>query len=248
MIYIFPDSESLARYASNLIAVTAQSCVAERGRFDFVLAGGKTPNRTYEMLAHTLCERRDLWENTHIFWGDERCVPLNHPESNYRAARLHMLETLKIPPDQIHRIPAEDSNPAQAAERYGKIFPLRPDLLLLGMGEDGHTASLFPGSTALDEATRRFVVTQVAVEPRLRITITPPAIAAARTIVVLASGANKAVALRRVFSQDGDIHETPARLVRDAVWLVDKVAAKGLAGLGVTVLSETGSETADGRR
>jgi 6-phosphogluconolactonase len=230
MIYTFDDSESLAQYAANEIAKSAQLSMAERGRFDLVLAGGKTPNRTYEILAEAGSGSR-LWENTHFSWADERCVPPDDVESNYHSARLCLLDPLKIPPGHIHRIPAEDADPSEAAERYGTIFPQRPDLLLLGMGDDGHTASLFPGSPALDETRRRFVVSQAPVEPRLRITATPPTIAAARTILVLVCGKNKADAVRRVFSREGDIHETPARLVRGAIWLVDKSAAKELSGI-----------------
>jgi len=234
MISTFSDHETLSQAAARQILMMGQRCLVERQRYDLVLAGGKTPNRTYEILAATGCANRNLWENTHIYWGDERCVAPDHAESNYHSARVHLLDTLEIAPDHVHRIPADDPNLHQAAERYGNVFPLQPDLLLLGIGDDGHTASLFPGSPALAETARRFVVAQVPVEPRLRITITPPAIAQARTILVLASGSNKADALRRVFANESNIHETPARLVRDALWLVDRDAATGIADVGIS--------------
>jgi len=224
----FPNYEALSQAAAKNILLVGQRCLAEKGRFDLVLSGGKTPARTYEILAAKAQENRGLWNKTRVFWGDERCVPPDDPRSHYHMAKLCLLDPLKIPPVQIHRIEAEDPNPQEAARHYESIFPAQPDLLLLGMGEEGHTASLFPGSPALDETRRRLVPVEVPALPPLRITITPPVIAAARTVFVLASGSNKAEALRRVFAKDGDVHETPARLVRDGVWFVDAEAAKGI--------------------
>jgi len=233
MILTFPDLESLSQAAARHIVLTGQRSIDDRGVFELALSGGNTPNRTYELLGET-AGQRDLWENTHFYWGDERCVPPDHPQSNYGAARRVLLDALRVPPENIHRIRAEDPNRHRAAEEYAAIFPAQPDLLLLGMGGDGHTASLFPGSPALDETDERFVATESPKEPRLRITITPPAIAAAQMIMVLVSGGDKADALRRVFAPRGDAHETPARLVRDAVWLIGGEAAKGFVGKKAT--------------
>jgi len=226
---VLPDYEQLSQAAARNIVLIGQRGVVEHGTFELVLAGGKTPVRAYQLLAERSGDNRTLWDNTHVFWGDERCVPPDHVESNYGIARRWLLDPLQIPTSQIHRIPADGPDPHEAAEQYESVFPLRPGLLLLGMGADGHTASLFPGSPALDETTKRFVAVEAPVEPRLRITITPPAIAAAREVMVLTFGANKAAALRRVFSPEGDVRETPARLVRDAVWLVDSGAVGGLS-------------------
>jgi 6-phosphogluconolactonase len=229
MLCEFPDYEALSQAAARNILLIGQRCVAECGQFELVLAGGKTPSRAYAILAQGSKENRKLWENTHVFWGDERCVSPDHEESNYHVARLAMLDSLRIPPNQIHRIPADDPNIHEAAAIYEAVFPQEPDVLLLGMGAEGHTASLFPGSPALDETRRRFVAVEVPVEPRRRITMTPPAIASAREILVLVSGADKADALKRVLTTAGDFHKTPARLVRDAVWFVDQDATKGLS-------------------
>jgi len=228
MLCEFPDYESLCQAAARNILLIGQRCVAEHGQFELVLAGGETPGRVYAILAERSRENRKLWEYTHVYWGDERCVPPDHEQSNYYMARQAMLDTLRIPASQIHRIPAEDPNSHEAAAIYEAIFPQEPDVLLLGMGAEGHTASLFPGSAALKETRRRFVAVEAPVEPRRRITMTPPAIASAREILVLVSGADKAGALRRVLSTAGDFHQTPARLVRNAVWFVDQDAAKGL--------------------
>lgn len=231
MIRVFSSYEELSNAAAKQIVLIGRQRVAERGRFDLILAGGKTPRRTYEILSETTHSDRTLWKHTHIFWSDERCVLSDHPESNYGIAKIALLDFLRIPPQHIHRIPGENPDPGETAKRYESEFPLQPDLVMLGCGEDGHTASLFAGSPALDESKRRFAAVEAPVEPRGRITMTPPAIAAARTIFVLAAGSSKAAALRHIFSKAGHIHNTPARLVRDAIWFVDKDAAAQLNDL-----------------
>ncbi len=235
MLCIFDDREELSRAAARHIVQVGRQCIEEHGRFDLVLSGGSTPSRVYEMLGGTAQGHPTLWENTHFFWGDERCVPPEHPESNYHLAKISLLESLGIAPRQVHRMTAEAPDPESAALAYEAEFPAEPDLLLLGCGEDGHTASLFPGSRALHESRRRFVAVEGPKEPRRRITITPPAIAAAGSVLVLVAGANKALAVLRVLSREGSIEETPARLVRGARWFMDKDASAEIIRSGAGV-------------
>jgi 6-phosphogluconolactonase len=203
-----------------------REAVVQRGLFHLALSGGSTPRGAYGILAEKLGADPRLRRATHFYWGDERCVPAGHPQSNYAMARGCLLDRLEILPGQVHRIHAEDPDPEGAAEQYAASFPARVDLLLLGMGEDGHTASLFPGSRGLARGDRRFVFVEAPVEPRGRITITPAGIAAAREVLVLVCGASKAAALRRVFAPEGDVQQSPARLVREATWFVDRSAAE----------------------
>jgi len=228
MIRIFADHESLSFAAAEYVASQAEEAIRSRGRFTWLLAGGRTPEAMYRILAGTPFRDRGFWRGTHIFWGDERCVPPDDGQSNYFLAKRCFLDHVAIPPEQIHRIEAEAPERDAAAEAYEALLPARPDLLLLGMGADGHTASLFPYAAALDESERRVVPAEAPVEPKLRITITPAVFGQCRRILVLASGPAKAQALQRVFCEEGDVRRTPARLVRDAEWFVDRAATKGL--------------------
>lgn len=233
MIRIFADYEALSRAAANHVVLAGKRCAAERGRFDWVLAGGATPRTTYQAVAELTQEVPGFWQHTHLYWGDERLVPGDHPDSNYHMTKSCLLNLIDIPPEQIHRIPGEAPDAHAAARRYQADFPARPDLLMLGVGGDGHIASLFPGSPLLGERDSLLAVAEAPVEPRLRITVTPPVLTAVRQVVVLVSGPAKAAALRRVFSQEGGIDQTPARLVRGATWFVDQQAAKEIIELGV---------------
>jgi 6-phosphogluconolactonase len=150
--------------------------------------------------------------------------------SNYRMAREALLDRVPIAPDRIHRIEAEAADPAAAASAYERILPREADLVILGLGTDGHTASLFPGDDGVRSLRRRVLVVRAPVEPRCRITVTPPFLAAARNVAVLVSGSSKAEALARVFLGAGPVDETPARLVRDRVWFCDAEAAAWLRG------------------
>lgn len=225
MIRIFPDYEALSRAAAEHVVRVGREALMQRGMFHLALSGGSTPGGAYGILAEELRADPRLRRATHFYWGDERCVPAEHPQSNYAMARGCLLDRLEILPGQVHPIQADDPDPQGAAERYAASFPARVDLLLLGMGEDGHTASLFPGSRGLAKGNPRFVFVEAPVEPRGRITITPSGIAAARGVLVLVCGANKAEALRRVFAPEGDVQQSPARLVREARWFVDRGAA-----------------------
>jgi 6-phosphogluconolactonase len=212
--------------AAEAIMTIGQSCFAERGRFLLVLSGGNTPRETYSSLAELFHHKQRLWEKTHIYWSDERCVPPTDARSNYRMARETLLDALPIPLDNIHRIRGEADDLRAEAGCYDVEFPAKPDLVLLGLGEDGHTASLFPHSPALEETQRKFVVVETPADPPMRITITPPAIAVAAEIMILVSGIHKAHAVEQVFSETANFRDVPARLVHDAIWLMDKEAAQ----------------------
>lgn len=202
-VYATPQAaaEALAAEVSRLSA----EAVAGRGRFTVALAGGSTPATLYRALALPLFARDIDWSRWHVFWGDERCVPPNHPDSNYGMARRTLLDHVPIPPSQVHRIPGED-DPHRAADAYAATLAesLAPDgrldLALLGIGADGHTASLFPGTAALDERDRLVVANWVPPLDAYRITLTLPALNRARRVAVLAAGADKADAVRRALA------------------------------------------------
>jgi len=227
MLHVFRTLEQVSVQAAEHIASLARSAVGSRGRFDWLLAGGRTPERTYTILARET--RADaFWNDAHVYWGDERCVAPEHSGSNFGAAKRTLLDPIGLCGEHVHRIRAELADRAAAAREYEDILPARPDLLLLGMGQDGHIASLFPHSPALEEKCKR-VADVIGPKPPLeRITITPPVLASARYVMVLVAGEAKADALARVFAKEGDVHETPARLVQEADWFVDADAAAAI--------------------
>lgn len=224
MIHVFKDRCALARRVAGFVLEVGRRCVAERGVFRLVLSGGGTPETTYRMLGETAETDRAVWQQTHFYWGDERCVPPDDPQSNYLTAKRALFDQLHVSPDRVHRIEAEAPDPDDAARRYAKDFPAHPDLALLGVGTDGHMASIFPRSRALHEEGS-FCAVEAPVDPRCRITMTPRTILAAGEVLVLVSGSGKADALLRVFGEQGSVRDTPARLLRDATWLVDEAAA-----------------------
>lgn len=242
MLYVFSDYAKLSEEAALFIEQVGRRSIEQRGRFDWVLSGGTTPRGVLVLLAAKTPDPPDLWKNTHVFWGDERYVPPECPDSNYFMAFQALLGHVDIPTAQIHPIPTEMPEPRKAAEQYDSVFPAEPDLVLLGMGEDGHTASLFPHSGALRERDKRFTVSESPIEPRVRITLTPPAIAAARDVLVLVSGPEKAPVLRRIFADHGDVDEAPARLVRNATWFVDQAAAQQIFELRISGVARIGGD------
>lgn len=199
-----------------------RAAVAARGRCALALAGGSTPRETYRRLSTTHAGRLS---SVDFYFGDERCVPPDDPESNFRMAREALFERCGIPDERIHRIAAERADRERAAAEYERLLPDRLDLLLLGIGEDGHIASLFPGSWSLGERARRVVVVESPKPPRRRITITPPVVEAARRVLVLACGASKARAVARALRGEEDPSVVPARLARRGTWIVDRAAA-----------------------
>lgn len=231
---VFPDPAALADTAATYIVERAQRAVAARGRFNVALAGGSTPRPTYRCLLHPPWFATIPWSHVHLFWGDERCVPPDHDASNYRMVREVLLESAPIPKANIHRIPGE-LPPKDAASHYRweletALGPeLRFDLILLGMGVDGHTASLFPGSEALDEEDRTVVAVHAAdLDVPERVTLTLPLINAARDVLFLVTGSAKARTLARVWA---NVPLPAARVQpKDGAlqWFVDRDAAARL--------------------
>ena len=191
------------------------------------LAGGTTPRATYEALAKA--EGID-WPRVSIYFGDERAVPPDHADSNYRLARAALLDHVAIAQASVHRLHAEEPDREAAADAYARQLPDAFDVLILGIGEDGHTASLFPGSPAIHETARLVVPVTGPKPPFERMTLTPPALERSRTTLVLAAGASKADAVFRALEGPSDVDGCPVQLVRDAVWLMDHAAAAQLSG------------------
>jgi 6-phosphogluconolactonase len=214
------DPEELSRAAAKELAGIAQAALESRGRFDLALAGGHTPKRLYEILAAEYRERID-WKRTHLFWGDERYVGADDPLSNYRMARESLIEPLALPTENVHPMPTSFAEPDDAARAYEKLLhehfgseDPRFDLVLLGIGSEGHTASLFPGAPALNEKQRWVLAVRVAAKPPLRLTLTLPAINAARQVFFLVSGADKKAIVAKLLSLGADgSAEYPASLV-----------------------------------
>jgi 6-phosphogluconolactonase len=229
-----PDAGALAREAAHRFVARAQEAVAARGRFLVALAGGSTPRGAYELLAGDVFAPRVDWARVHVFWGDERCVPPDHTDSNYRMAREALLDRIPISAGNVHRMRGE-LVPEAAADAYEAELDEvlgaegRFDLVLLGMGVDGHTASLFPGTQALEERERRVAAYYVEKLGAWRVTLTLPALNAARRVLFLVGGAGKRDALNRVRAGE----PLPAALVRpeegEVTWLVEKQPPAGAA-------------------
>jgi len=216
--FVRPDAEAVARGAAEAIALAISRA---EGEFHLALAGGTTPKRTYELLVGLSV----AWERVHLWFGDERCVPPDHVDSNYAMVRAALLERAPVAASHVHRMRAEDPDRDATARDYEHGLPPALDLLLLGLRPDGHTASLFPGSVALRETVRRVVPVVGPKPPPNRLTITPPVIAAARRVVVLATGAEKVGAVRLALTGEVDPFDCPARLLRAAEWHLDRAAA-----------------------
>ena len=215
----------LARQAAGWLDLEVSSAIAERGSCALGLAGGRTPEPVYRELASRLSID---WKRVHVFFGDERAVPPDHPDSNYRVVHLALLSRVPIPSGNIHRMEAERIDREAAAREYERSLPPRLDVLLLGMGSDGHTASLFPGSAALDERHRLVVPVLGAKPPAIRLTITPPVIEAARKVAVIATGKDKALMVARAIEGPLALKAVPVQLARRGVWFVDQAAAAQL--------------------
>lgn len=236
-IRVLPDPASLAEAAARHIVENAQSAIDARGRFSIALSGGSTPRDLHVKLANPPFKDELDWAHVHVFFGDERCVPPDDPQSNYRMAMDTLLGHVPIPNEQIHRMKGE-LPPDQAAAEYerelkeffGADAPAL-DLVLLGMGDNGHCASLFPGCHALHEQ-QRWVVAEFIPEVNMwRITLTPIVLNAAREVVFLVAGGNKADMLRQVLEGPFEPDERPAQIVRptgELIWMVDAAAAAKL--------------------
>ncbi len=238
-VTIFDDAEEVARAAAERFVELAQSATAKRGRFAVALSGGSTPKRTYELLAGDDYKDRVDWPKVHVFFGDERMVPPDDAESNYRMASEAMLSCLSIPPENVHRINGLGDSVANARLYEDELRTFFNndgwpsfDLVLLGMGDDGHTASLFPGTRALDERDAWVAANWVEKLKAYRVTLTAPAINRAAHIIFLVTGANKATPLSEVLKGEPDTRRLPSQLIKpldgSLEWLVDKAAAAGL--------------------
>lgn len=240
LLHVFSTVQDLSNAVAERVATLSAQAVARRGRFTVALSGGSMPALLGPPLTTAPLRRRINWAAWRVFWADERCVPLTSPESNYRLAREHLLDHVPIPPEQIYPL-SPNLPPDQAAQAYqaalAQVFkpeagrPPRFDLILLGLGEDGHTASLFPGHH-LPEQNNIWVaaVNNAPKPPPERITLTLPVLNNARQVIFLVAGAGKAEILARVL---GDPPETlPARQIQlvDGVvtWFVDSTAARYL--------------------
>jgi 6-phosphogluconolactonase len=236
IIKTLPDSQSLARAAAYHFVECAQQAINEHGSFAVALAGGSTPQAAYETLATVEFASTILWEKVHVFWGDERCVAPNHENSNYRMAFEVLLRHSPIPVKQIYRMEGE-LDPKEAAQNYevrlraffGQKVP-RFDLILLGLGPDGHTASLFPGSKASEEKKHWVAANYVRRLSAWRLTMTAPLINQAANVTFLVSGEAKAEILRRVLAGRYSPEDLPAQMIRpdrgQLRWLVDAGAAQ----------------------
>jgi 6-phosphogluconolactonase len=250
-IEIYRDAERLAQAVADHFVRLARQAVANNGRFAVALAGGSTPRAAYTLLARDEFATRVDWSLVHVFWGDERCVPADHAGSNYRMAREALLDRVPLPPENVHRIRGE-LEPAKAAAEYesalraffspsaedrqanGKTHVTRFDLILLGMGDDGHTASLFPGTAAISEHTRWVMPNFVEKLDTWRVTLTSAVINAAANVTFVVSGSGKAERLRQVVTGPYQPDALPAQLVNPdrgrLRWLADEGAAALLKG------------------
>jgi len=251
-VRIFDDAQDLAREAADLFVWLAGQAISGDGRFRVALSGGSTPKAIHAMLAGPAFASQLDWRRVEFYFGDERCVPPDHGESNYGMANATLFQPLRINPDQIFRMAGEAGDPAQTARDYEALLrarfrspaPARPrfDLVLLGMGDDGHTASLFPGTAALAERHRLVVATQ---SPRgivNRLTLTAPLINQSHAVLFLVAGASKAVATQAVLEgRNVDPGRFPARLIRPEqgrlIWFLDRAAAAELTTAKQRVVS-----------
>jgi 6-phosphogluconolactonase len=238
-VRVFQDLEFLSRAAARVFLDQARRSIEDRGRFLVALNGGSTPEHLFQLLAAGKPGEIE-WERTHVFWGDERCVPPAESGSNYGQAQELLLRHVNIPDGNIHRVQGE-LGPVEAAEDYVRVLGQfaspafewpRFDLVLLGMGEDGHTASLFPGSPLAASGPVIPVTAHYQDRPAKRVTLSPPVFNSARLIVFMAVGADKAPTLGRVLTGPRRPELYPAQRIEpkdgNLIWLVDKAAASQL--------------------
>lgn len=240
-VRVFPDFQALSQAAAERIVELARQAIANSGRFSIALSGGSTPRETYKLLAAAPYVDAIDWSRFHVFWGDERCIGPDDARSNYGMAREVWLKHVPVPAENVYRMRGED-DPQQSAVAYAKVlqeyFDLPQvdaapvpqfDLILLGLGDDAHTASLFPHTAALHEQFRWVVTNQSPAHELPRLTFTAPVINAARHVLFLVAGASKASTIADVLQGNYRPEELPAQLVRPTTgelsWYVEAVAA-----------------------
>lgn len=242
-LLVVADQAALAQEAAKRVVAIAEEAVVRCGRFTVALAGGSTPKCLYSLLADESYRTRLPWWGAHLFWGDERAVPPEHPDSNFGMAKESLLSRVPIPANQVHRMQAERADLDAAAGEYeseiARTLAAQPpdeppafDLILLGLGLDAHTASLFPYTRALRETSRWVAPNYIPELKAHRLTLTLPILNRAATILFLVSGIEKAAALQAVLEGPPDPERLPAQLIRPVagrlVWLVDQAAASRL--------------------
>ncbi len=235
MLHVFNDIGDLSVAAAELFIKAAQEAVQERGRFNVALTGGSSPVQLYNLLAQPQYAAKVPWQQTFVFWGDERWVPLSDEKSNAKMANEALLDKVPVPADHIFYMWKEGTEPEAFAQEYEQSMQAHfgsgtPyfDLILLGMGDDGHTASLFPNTAVLKEQQRLVQAYFLAPQNMYRITLTAPLINRAKQLVFLTFGANKAKALLEVLKGKSNPTQYPSQLIRndDTVhWMVDEAAA-----------------------
>ncbi len=231
--WVLPDSEAVARRVAGWLTDKA---LAKDGRFVIALSGGSTPRRLYEILASSQYATRFPWSRTELFFGDERFVPADDTDSNYNMVNKALLSHVEVPPEQVHRM-ATEGDPAEAARAYERdlrtsygaqrLLPGRPlfDVVLLGLGENGHTASLFPGTAVLEERNA-WVGTCVPHDaPHRRMTLTYPAIASSASVLFLVAGAGKQEVLAKVRARDPAQPSSHITTEGELIWVLDEKAA-----------------------
>jgi 6-phosphogluconolactonase len=216
------EAREIPELAAREVARVLSEAVALRGKASLALSGGSTPRAMHEALARI---SNLPWSAIHVYFGDERCVPPDHPDSNYRMAKESLLDRVPVPPEQVYRPEAERPDRDGAARSYEDFLPPALDLVVLGIGEDGHTASLFPGSRALENTEQRYLAVTGPKPPPERLSLAPRALAEARELLMLASGRGKAEPVARALEGAWDPAKTPAQLARRGSWIVDREAA-----------------------
>lgn len=236
-ITIYPDADTLSQAAAQYVVQAANEAIAAHGRFTLALSGGSTPKKLYSLLANEPYRAQVDWTKVEVFWGDERNVAADDPESNYHMAMETLLSKVPIPADHIHRVPADEADRDAASLRYTeemrRVFGTNGtpafDLIQLGMGPEGHTASLFPHQDSLKEVERLVMPVTVPKPPPPRLTFTPPLLNAAQRIQFLVTGKEKAEALHAVLEGTYQPEEYPAQIVRpthgEVLWMLDTAAA-----------------------
>jgi len=224
---VIVEREAFANLAARRLIAGIQRVLEGQDRCSLALSSGSTPRPVYERLAAELPDR-DRWSRIDVFFGDERCVPPADPASNYRLARETLLDRAPVAAHQVHRMEGERADHDEAARAYEAMLPDRLDLLVLGLGDDGHTASLFPGAPSLAETRRRVLAVRAPKAPFDRLTITPPVILDARQTIMLVVGADKAEALARAVDGPYAPGRTPGQLARAGLWIADTAAAAQL--------------------
>ncbi len=241
-ILVVENPDELSSRAAQEFVRQAGEVVQVKGFFTVALSGGSTPKGLYAMLASEQYRERVPWSKVHLFWGDERCVSPEHPDSNYCMTRALLLDKVPIPKENIHRIPAEQEDHIHAAMEYEQTIRAffhtetgrlpRFDLIILGMGEDGHTASLFPRTSTLKETDRLVSANYIEKLGAYRLTLTVPVINQAANVLFLISGESKASVLKEVFEGEYQPQQLPSQLIRPAngrlLFMVDRMAASKL--------------------